>query len=62
MLSWVDFREDRKKKKKKEWKIGEKMSGKGVWLRGGGRKKSGGTHKFSFILLQSTISPNWSEK
>ena len=38
------------------------MSGNGVWLRGGGRKKSDGTHKFSLILLQSTISPNWSEK
>ena len=27
---------------KKEWKIGEKMGGKGVWLRGGGGEKSGG--------------------
>ena len=28
--------------KKKEWKIGEKMGGKGVWMRGGGGEKSGG--------------------
>ena len=26
---------------KKEWKIGEKMGGKGVWMRGGGGEKSG---------------------
>ena len=29
------------------------MSGKGVWLRGGGRKKSGGTHKFSLIPFKA---------
>ena len=31
-----------------------------VWLRGGG-EKSGGTHKFSLLPLQNTISPNWRE-
>ena len=46
---------------KKELKIGEKMSGKGVWLRRGGEQKSGGAHKFSLLPLQNTISPNWRE-
>ena len=49
-------------KKKKKWKIGVKMGGNGVWLRGGGEEKSGGAHKFSLLPLQNTISPNWSEK
>ena len=48
--------------KKKKWKIGVKIGGNGVWLRGGGREKSGGTHKFSLLPFQNTISPNWSEK
>ena len=33
--------------KKKEWKIGEKISGKGVWMRGEGGEKDGGTQPFS---------------
>ena len=33
--------------KKKEWKIEEKMGGKGVWMRGGGGEKSGGAQPFS---------------
>ena len=37
------------------------MSGKGVWLRGGG-EKSDEAHNFSLLLLQNTISPNWSEE
>ena len=37
------------------------MSGKGVWLRGGGEEKSGGAHKFSLLPLQNTISLNWRE-
>ena len=45
MIGWMDFMEDEKKKKK--WKIEEKMSGKDVWLRGGGEEKSGGTQLFS---------------
>ena len=28
---------------KKEWKIGEKMSGRVVWLKGGGGDKNGGS-------------------
>ena len=38
MFGWVDFTEDGKK----EWKIGEKIGEKGVWMRGGGGEKSGG--------------------
>ena len=57
MFGWVDFREDGKK----EWKIGEKMSGKGVWLRGGGGEKSGGAQLFSFWAHQNSISPKWRE-
>ena len=38
MFGWVDFKEDGKEKKK--WKIEEKMSGKGIWLRGGGEKEN----------------------
>ena len=44
MFGWMDFMEDEKKKK---WKIEEKMSGKDVWLRGGGEEKSGGIQLFS---------------
>ena len=33
-----------------------------IWLRGGGGEKGGGTHKFSLLPLQNTISPNWNEK
>ena len=46
---------------KKSGKLGEKMSGNGVWLRGGGRAKSGGAHKFSLLPFQNTISSNWRE-
>ena len=55
-----------KKKKKKEWNIGEKMSRKGDWLRGGGGEKSGGAKLFSlhfsifslFHLLTIFYLPN----
>ena len=30
-------------------------------MREGGGEKSGGAHKFSLLLLQNTISPNWRE-
>ena len=36
------FRED----EKKEWKIVEKIGGKGVWMRGGGGEKTDGIHYF----------------
>ena len=32
-----------------------------VWLREGGGEKSGGTHNFSLLPIQNTISPNWRE-
>ena len=44
MFGWVNFREEGKKK----WKIGEKMGGKGVWMRrGGGEKVVGPSHFLS---------------
>ena len=43
MFGWVDFREG----EKKQWKIVEKMSGKGVQLRRGVGEKSGGAQLFS---------------
>ena len=45
----------------RERKIWWKMTFFTVWLRGGGGEKSGGTHKFSLLPLQNTISPNWRE-
>ena len=47
----------------REKKIGWKIAFFTVWLRGwgGGGEKSGGTHQFSLLLLQNTISPNWRE-
>ena len=59
MFGWEDFRKDGKKR---EWKIGEKMSGNGVWLKRGGREKSGGTQLFSLWAHQNSISPKWREK
>ena len=59
MFGWVDFKEDGKEKKK--WKIEEKMSGKGIWLRGEGRKKSGGAQLFSLRAHQNSISLKWRE-
>ena len=59
MFGWVDFREDGRKKKK--WKVGEKISGKGVWLRKGGGEKSGGAHLFFLWAHQNSISPKWRE-
>ena len=47
--------------KKKEWKIGEKMGGKGVWMRGGGGEKSGGVQPFSLWSHHNSISPKWGE-
>ena len=58
MFGWVDFKEDGNEKKK--WKIEEKMSGKGIWLRGGG-KKSGGAQLFSLWAHQNSISLKWRE-
>ena len=49
MFGWVDFKEDGKEKKK--WKIEEKMSGKGIWLVGGGGRKVVGP---SFFLSRRT--------
>ena len=43
---------------KKSEKLGEKMSGNGVWLGEGGGEKSGGGHKFSLLPLQNTIYPD----
>ena len=43
MFSWVDFGEYGKKRVK----IGEKMSGKAVWLGGGEGEKSGRVRLFS---------------
>ena len=45
----------------KEWKIGEKKSGKGVWLRGGGGEKGGGARLFSLWAHQNSMSPKWRE-
>ena len=59
MFGWVDFKEDGKEKK--NWKIEEKMSGKGIWLRGGGGKKSGGAQLFSLWAHQNSISLKWRE-
>ena len=38
MFGWME---------KKKWKIGEKMGGKGVWMRRGGGEKSGRAQPFS---------------
>ena len=46
---------------KKEWKIGEKIGGKGVWMRGGGGEKSGGAQPFSLWAHHNSISPKWGE-
>jgi len=45
----------------RERKRGWKMAFSTVWLRGRGGEKSGEAHKFSLLLLQNTISPNWRE-
>ena len=42
-------------------KSGEKMIFLVVWLRVEKMRDFGGVHKFSFLPLQNTISPNWSE-
>ena len=42
---------------KKEWKIGEKMGEKGVWMKGGGGEKSGGAQPFSLWAHHNSISP-----
>ena len=46
----------------RERKIRWKMTFSTISLRGGGGEKGGGTHKFSLLPLQNTISPNWNEK
>ena len=38
------------------------MSGKSVWLRGGGGEKSGGTQLFSLWAHHNSISPKWRRK
>ena len=58
LIFWlIEMMENREKK------IGWKIAFFTVWLRGwgGGGEKSGGTHQFSLLLLQNTISPNWRE-
>ena len=45
----------------RERKIRWKMTFSTISLRGGGGEKGGGTHKFSLLPLQNTISPNWRE-
>ena len=47
--------------KKKKWKIGEKMGGKSVWIRGEGGEKSGRAQLFSFWVHHNSISPKWRE-
>ena len=42
-------------------KSGEKMMFLVVWLRVEKRRDFGGTHQFSLLPLQNTISPNWRE-
>ena len=46
---------------KKEWKKGEKIDEKGVWMRGGGGEKSGGAQPFSLWAHPNSISPKWGE-
>ena len=38
------------------------MGGKGVWMRGGGGKKSGRAQPFSLWAHHNSISPKWGEK
>ena len=52
MFGWME---------KKKWKIGEKMGGKGVWMRGGGGEKSGEAQPFSLWVHHNSISPKWGE-
>ena len=42
-------------------KSGEKIMFLVVWLRVEKRRDCGGTHQFSLLPLQNTISPNWRE-
>ena len=49
------------KMEKKEWKIREKMSGKGIWMREVGGEKSDGAQPFSFWAHHNSISPKWGE-
>ena len=46
---------------KKEWRIGEKMSGRVFGWKRRGREKWWGQQVFSLPPLQNTISPNWRE-
>ena len=55
MFSWVDFGEYGKKRVK----IGEKMSGKAVWLGGGEGEKSGRVRLFSLWAHQNSIFSKW---
>ena len=43
---------------KNEWKIGEKIGGRGVWLGEEKGEKSGGTWLLSLRAHQNLISPN----
>ena len=59
LVGWILGRTEKKKKKK--WKVWEKISGKGVWLRKGGGEKSGGAQLFFLWAYQNSISPKWRE-
>ena len=52
---------ERKEKKKKRWKIREKMDEIGVWLGGGGGEKIGEAALFSLWVHQNSIIPNRGE-
>ena len=47
---------------KNEWKIGEKIGERGVWLREEKGEESGGAWLFSLQAHQNLISPNLREK
>ena len=50
MFSWVDLRED---EKKKEWKIGKKMSERVVWVGERGGEKNSRAWMFSLRAHQN---------
>ena len=58
-FGWVDFRENRGKKR--EWKIGEKIGGNGVWLGGGWGEKSSEAQLFFLLTHQNSIFTKWGE-
>ena len=52
MFGWVNLRED-EKKKKREWKIGKKMSERVVWLGERGGEKNSRAWMFSLRAHQN---------